>query len=159
MHRAMLDHRVEVQRTRYLEDRTLGWMSVWIGPVQVFRCATLELPWKMNANRVSCVVAGQYPLVKEWSNAFKKDLWELKLVPGRSEVKIHGANYPKQLLGCIAPGLSHSDIDGDGKIDVANSGKALARFHEALRDITQTTIIIKGDGRDVMGEKVNGYAG
>lgn len=153
----MPDHRVELQRTQYLDDRTLGWLSVWIGPVQIFRCASLELPWKMNDNRVSCVVAGQYPLVLEWSNAFKKDLWELKLVPNRSEVKIHGSNYPSQLLGCIAPGLTHKDIDGDGKIDVANSGKALAKFHEALRDIKKTTIVIKGDGRDVLKAGVNGF--
>lgn len=46
-------------------------------------------------------------------------------VPGRSEILIHVANYVNQLMGCIAPGLYHRDIDNDGIIDVTNSGDAM----------------------------------
>ena len=139
---------VQLKRSSYGDDRTLGWLSVWAGPLQVYRCACLELPWKDNAPRISCVPAGTYPLELEYSNAFKMDLWELKDVPGRSEVKIHAANEPKELLGCIAPGLFHMDINKDGKMDVASSKKALARIHAALDGFTSTTITIIGDGRD-----------
>jgi hypothetical protein len=47
-------------------------------------------------------------------------------VPKRSGIKIHVANYTRQLRGCIAPGLSHADIDKDGIMDVVSSTKALA---------------------------------
>jgi len=148
---------VVVERRAYMATRTLGWLNVYDGPVRVFRCACLELPWKDNESKVSCVPAGEYPLHKEHSNAFGVDLWELKLVPGRSECKIHSANYPSQLLGCIAPGMIHADLDKDGRLDAAKSREALKRFHDAMGGDTVSTIRIEGDGRDVLKPGMNGH--
>lgn len=148
---------LHLKRSTYLPDRVLGWLTVRQGPIQLFRCASLELPWSMNANRISCVPAGLYVIELEYSDKFKSELWELKGVPGRSEVKIHGANYPSELLGCIAPGLFHSDINKDGKLDVTSSRLARERLHEALGDIRSTTISIEGDERDVLKAGMNGY--
>lgn len=78
----------------------------------------------------------------EYSNSFREFLWELKNVPGRSEIKIHVANRPSELLGCIALGLSHSDIDKDGILDLISSRKAVDRFHEAMNGATSGTITI-----------------
>ena len=80
----------------------------------------------------------------EYSNSFKEFLWELKGVPGRSEIKIHRANYPKDLLGCIALGLSHADIDKDGLLDVISSRVAVERFHTAMDGFTESSILIAG---------------
>lgn len=117
----------------------------------------MELPWKDNGSKVSCIPAGEYPLVLEHSPAFKTDLWEIKDVPGRSECKIHSANYPSQLLGCIAPGLMHADLDRDGKLDAARSKEARLKFHAAMGDETKATIYIAGDGSDVLKEGMNGF--
>lgn len=149
--------RVVVERRNYLADRTLGWLNVYDGAALVFRCACLELPWKDNASKVSCVPAGKYPLVLEYSSAFKADLWELKMTPGRSECKIHAANYPSQLLGCIAPGLIHADLDKDGRLDAARSREARLKFQAAMGDAKASTIEIVGDGRDVLKPGMNGY--
>lgn len=95
-----------------------------------------------NQRMVSRVPADIYPLVMEESEKFGRKLWELKEVPGRSECKIHSANYWHELNGCIAPGKSLKDMDWDGYYDLTNSGPTLNEFHRALKGIEKTTIEI-----------------
>ena len=93
------------------EDATLGILykqDPW-GALQ-FKADTLELPWRQNERNVSCIPADEYQIVLEHSPRFAMDLWELKGVPGRSEIKIHPANYPFQLHGCIAIGIYNPDV-------------------------------------------------
>lgn len=99
----------------------------------IFECCTLELPWKNNEKGHSRIPEGKYPGLFEHSNRFRKKLWELYQVPGRTEVKFHVANYARQLEGCIAVGNKHIDIDGDTVPDVTSSGPTLALFHKALK--------------------------
>lgn len=110
---------------------------------QLFRCFTLELPWHGNKPRTSCVPAGKYPLKLEWSPAFGRDLWELKNVPGRSEVKIHPANYTAQLRGCIAPGMDLRDINADGITDATSSAAALDMLEDAMGSKRDSWIVIE----------------
>lgn len=122
---------------------TLGRLTVrGDGGLPLFECVTLELPWLNNRQRTSCIPEGTYSMFLEYSPAFDRKLWELKGVPGRSEIKIHPANYVSQLRGCIATGLKHADLNGDGTIDVASSKAALERFMDAMGDATQSEIHI-----------------
>lgn len=93
---------------------------------------SLERGWLNNQRNISCVPQGVYPLVLEWSNRFKTELWELKNVPNRSECKIHSANFWDDLNGCISPGLDLRDINGDGLLDTTSSRAALKKFHEVM---------------------------
>ena len=86
----------------------------------IFDCKTLELPWLNNNRRISCIPAGKYKAIKHVSPKFGNCLW-IKNVPNRSEILIHPANYVHHLLGCIALGNKHIDINRDGLMDVANS--------------------------------------
>lgn len=86
----------------------------------IFDCKTLELPWLNNKSRTSCIPAGKYKAIKHVSPKFGNCLW-IKSVPNRSEILIHPANYVQQLLGCIALGNKHIDINIDGLMDVADS--------------------------------------
>ena len=52
-------------------------------------------------NRTNMVEAGIYDIVYEWSPKFKKNLWELKGVPGRTEIKIHNGRETRHSRGCI----------------------------------------------------------
>jgi len=79
----------------------------------------------------------------EWSPSFQNNLWELKEVPDRSEVKIHAANYVTQLRGCIAPGLKAVDINGDGTLDIASSRVAFVRLMAAIGATRKAEIIIR----------------
>lgn len=95
---------------------------------------TLELPWKDNQPKISCIPEGTYDVERTYSPAFKKDLWLVKNVPGRSGIRIHTANYVSELLGCIAPGLLRHDINNDGIIDITNSKKALSLMNSIIPD-------------------------
>lgn len=109
---------------------------------ELFSCKTLELAWRDNQRNISCVPNGRYPIYLEYSPRFNRMLWELKEVPGRSECKIHAANYFYQLNGCIAPGDMHTKIDGDKYTDVRNSRKTLDRFMEAMQPAEASFITI-----------------
>lgn len=80
-------------------------------------CNTIELPWKDNAPKISCIPEGEYFITKRYS---KKYRWHLEVmqVANRSFILFHPANYAvKQLKGCIAPvttlsapGIGHMSI-------------------------------------------------
>ena len=64
---------------------------------------TIELPWKQNEKRVSCIPEGKYFIRKRYSTKHK---WHLEVVDvtNRSFILFHPANNAqKELLGCIAP--------------------------------------------------------
>lgn len=67
-------------------------------------CDTLELPDKNNQPFISCIPVGEYDIKLSWSQHFQKDLPHVLNVPNRSNILIHPANHPKELLGCIAVG-------------------------------------------------------
>ncbi len=66
-------------------------------------CHTIELPWKNNEKRVSCIPEGKYFIRKRHSQKFK---WHIEVidVENRSFILFHPANNAlKELNGCIAP--------------------------------------------------------
>ena len=66
-------------------------------------CKTIELPWKMNETRVSCIPEGKYFIRKRYSAKYR---WHLEVVdvPKRKFILFHPANNAlKELQGCIAP--------------------------------------------------------
>lgn len=66
-------------------------------------CHTIELPWKDNQHKISCIPEGKYELVKRYSIKFKWHL-QLKNVEDRDLILIHPANDAfRELKGCIAP--------------------------------------------------------
>jgi len=104
---------------------------------------TLELPWKDNEKNVSCIPTGTYQLVLEYSNKYKKDLFELKSVPNRTEIKVHVGNYLSDIKGCILVG---SDIDflEDGNRVVWKSSKAFDKFMALMGDRAMDTLLVRG---------------
>lgn len=109
----------------------------------VFGSMCIERGARNNQKNVSNAPAGVYDLVFEWSPKFARKLWELKGVGnGRTELKIHPANYWHDLAGCIAPGIDLKDIDRDGYYDVTRSTDTVRRFNKVLSGITKTTIEI-----------------
>jgi len=66
-------------------------------------CKTIELPWKRNETKVSCIPEGKYFIKKRYSQKFQ---WHLEVldVKNRSLILFHPANNALQELnGCIAP--------------------------------------------------------
>jgi hypothetical protein len=52
---------------------------------------SIELPWKDNHTRVSCIPEGKYELIKRWTPKFGRHL-QIMDVPGREYILIHPAN-------------------------------------------------------------------
>ena len=72
-------------------------------------CNTIELPWRKNEKRVSCIPEGKYFIRKRYSRKFN---WHIEIigVENRSSILFHPANNALQELnGCIAPVTKLSD--------------------------------------------------
>lgn len=90
-----------------------------------YSCNTLELTWKDNKKRISCIPEGEYEVVKRFSAKFKNH-FHITDVDNRSYILIHGGNYHTQILGCILVGSDFRDINKDGLLDVISSNDTLA---------------------------------
>ena len=95
-------------------------------------CYTIELPWRNNEPKLSCIPAGVYTVTKRYSQKFK---WHLHLqdVPGRSYILIHPANNAEiELQGCIAP-VTILTSPGTGLASKPAFQKLMARVTDALQ--------------------------
>lgn len=114
---------------------------------------TLERPWIKTplhlggANFESCVPDGTYKLVpwdsEDHPNCYALinhdldvHLYEPADGMGRWAILIHVGNYIKDIVGCIAPGLT-----GDETGDVWSSAKAMNRLRAHLGDESHTLVI------------------
>lgn len=120
----------KIERT-YRQDGTTGEMVVRdeTGRV-ILDLKTVELPWRENERRISCIPEGVYEVVPRFSRRHNHHFHVLN-VPNRSLILFHVANFVQELEGCIAPGLHHSDIDADGIVDVVHSRQAMDRLLKA----------------------------
>lgn len=108
----------------------------------VFKSESLERGWVNNQNQISCIPTGTYPLKLEYSDRFRKKLWEIYDVPNRSECKFHSANYWFELNGCIALGKQRKHIDGDAVMDITSSRDTMKLFHDALHGQTEAVLMV-----------------
>jgi hypothetical protein len=107
------------------------------GEKPLFSCKTIELPDNGNQKYFSCITEGMYWMTKiqrkNGDNAFL-----LSNVPGRSEILVHKGNYAAgkkiDTEGCILPGAYFVDLNDDGNLDVAESGKTFDRLWNILPD-------------------------
>lgn len=110
----------------------------------LFTALSLERGWRNNERGISCYPKGEYEVVFEYSDRFKRMLWEVKGVANRSECKFHSANHWYQLEGCTSFGLDYTDMNGDGYKDITASVSTMNRFHKALQGETKFKLIVTG---------------
>lgn len=100
-------------------------------------CKTIELPWKRNELRVSCIPEGRYRVIDRFSPKFGRH-WHIVDVPNRSFILIHPANNAlKELAGCIAP---VSVLTGEGL--GGSSVKAMQRLFNTLTAPHGSNVVI-----------------
>lgn len=100
---------------------------------------TGELPWRDNAPNLSSVPAASYVCRWLWSPNFKRKLFHLQDVPGRTVIEIHNGNWcgdstkglRTDVDGCILLGLGQVD-DLSGQPAVTASNAALDTFHRMV---------------------------
>jgi hypothetical protein len=131
-----------IKRFSHEENQTLGYAIVFNENNGVqYTFSTLELPWKENAKRISCIPVGEYKVVKRWSDKYKRHFHVLD-VPNRSYILLHSGNYNIHTLGCILCGKEHLDINGDGERDITSSKATMKKLNEILPD--EFTMVIEG---------------
>jgi len=119
---------------RYHADGTNG--TLYLN--QQLQCYTIELPWKDNQPKVSCIPEGRYRLRKRYSHRFKHHIL-IEGVAGRAYILIHPANdAQKELRGCIAP-VSVLTAPGKGSRSRPAFEKLKALIYPAL--LTETVFI------------------
>lgn len=135
--------RVEIYRIYQDKNQTSGICIIYDNDgFPLFSALSLERGWRNNQQDISCVPAGKYILKYEYSNRFKKYLWELKNVPNRTECKFHSANYWYQLNGCISLGLKYKDLNKDNYRDVTNSSNTMKAFESVLKGLNKVELTI-----------------
>ena len=105
-------------------------------------CNTIELPWKENQSRVSCIPEGRYELTKRYSLRFG---WHLLVnnVVNRDYILIHAYNDAlKESKGCIAP-VSVCTAEGKGSNSRLSLKKLLAVTYPELEKGNKIFITIK----------------
>lgn len=138
-------------------DCTLGLLLI---PEASLTLCTIELPWlpsptcKGGTKGKSCVPVGRYQLVRHDSPKHPRT-WalvnhDLDVVhyegddgdpdPDRATCLLHAANYARELLGCIGPGLSHA-MNGTEYM-VTNSVRAMLKLRDAVPWTDEHELII-----------------
>lgn len=132
---------IEIKRT-YTEKATYGEGTVLNGANNiVFEFKTLELPWKDNQRRISCIPEGEYMVWKMKPTLKRKyEYFHVQDVPGRDAILFHPGNYTSQILGCILPGEKHIDLNKDGLIDITNTTATLKILTCLMPDKFKLTI-------------------
>lgn len=123
-----------IKRT-YLLLGTRGVLSEGEVPL----CRTIERP---ESGDVTCIPEGWYIAKKYNSPANKCQVWLLQDVPNRTMIEFHIANYPHELLGCIAPG-TEDQTGPNMEPGVANSKVAFDAFMSSTADETEIAFEIK----------------
>lgn len=121
-------------------SRTLGHLLVFNGLTEIAKFASLELPWLNNERSKSCIPAGKYRVSPRYSDKLGNHLL-IEGVPGRDLICIHAANYPSQIEGCVAVGMMHADLNGDGLMDVSSSRAALELLVQFVREPADLVVI------------------
>jgi hypothetical protein len=138
---------VTITREKNQADPDQGTFGELVIP-GMFRCVTIELPWRDNKPGISCLPLGTYELEWSWSNRFNKYLYLIKEnIPDRSGFRIHSGNfagdvamgYKSNSEGCILLGTSRGVLNNQKA--ALSSQIALGRFHDAMKEQAGTLVI------------------
>lgn len=121
-----------LQREPYDDDGTPG---VLVAEGRAWN--TLELPWRDNRRKLSCIPAGRYRCVWVRSPRFGW-VYHVTGVPDRTAILIHGGNLAgdatkgrrTHVQGCILLGERRGRLGGQRAVLV--SQPALRRFHATM---------------------------
>lgn len=105
-----------------------------------FECYSLELPWKNNKQKVSCIPTGKYACSKNSGTVkFPYEHFDIHNVPGRAGVKIFCEDFSVKMNGYVIMG---SDLIEKGIImDAVDSSITLKKLTHFLPNEFELQII------------------
>lgn len=127
-----------IKRTHTGDEGTFGVFSI---PSLKFSCFVLELPWRDNKAKRSCIPPGRY-LVRIRQSPKYGRIFHLTDVQGRSYILIHWGNFAGDVLkgwrsnseGCLLFGEKVGTIKGQRAI--LNSRVTVQRFMTVINSDT-----------------------
>jgi len=128
-----------LHRIEETEFHTLGELFILEDGELLYKCKTLELPWRLNQKKVSCIPKGIYNVVPRQSPKYHEH-FHVENVPNRDYILFHSGNFTKDTLGCILVGRAHVDIDGDGNRDVTSSSSTMKELNAIIKESFELTI-------------------
>ena len=122
-----------------------------------YTCETIELPRLENKRNISCIPYGEYAVIWNYSNTFKRKMYLITDVEGRSGIRIHPGNFAgdqakgfkSDSYGCILPGRYKGVLGNQGA--VLHSRLALIDLENAMQrrpftlEINET--MLSGEGK------------
>lgn len=117
-------------RTQKSQDGIFGTLVI---DTSSYRCVTEE-------NLTLCIPAGTYQILFMFSEDFQQIMPHV-IVPGRTAIEMHWANWPKQLKGCVALGTEEDFADDM----VTESKNAWIGYVKAITDQPALTLKIVED--------------
>lgn len=126
---------IRLKRITEIEDGTFGILFDESVPF----CLSLERKWLNNKSGESCIPKGEYICEKVESPKFGQT-YEVKSVPGRSEILFHKGNLQEDSHGCIIVAEKFGELDG--KIAILSSGEAFSEFLEKLHGENEFKLIV-----------------
>jgi hypothetical protein len=130
----MLITHIQLNRKAQNRENLFGIMTVHTKNYGRFMFNTIE-------NYETKIEEGQYILSWSWSPRFGKHKLEITGVPKRKGIRIHSANYGRQLRGCI--GLGTFGISEDIPTMVINSKLAVSSLERMMMAKGNEKVIIK----------------
>lgn len=124
---------------RLEEDEHYGTFGVLLIQGEVF-CVTLEPPDHLNEPMMSCIPAQQYLCSLHNSPKFGLT-YQVRHVPGRSEILFHRGNQVKDTAGCILLAQHYGKLRGNRAI--LNSGNTFDDFMERMAGENEFKLTIK----------------
>lgn len=124
---------LRLTRKRYDTIQTIGTLDVYKDNLFVCSFATLEQEWNNNQSSNSCIPKGSY-IVEHYNSEKHPNSFIVRGTSPRTYILIHAGNYYNHTAGCVLIGLSHSDINKDGYLDVIHSSDAMNMLNEICKD-------------------------
>lgn len=133
--------KAELIRQEYTDKQVTGILRILDEKNNVVTTfTTLELAWKNNQRKISCIPKGTYTCVARVSPKYGRH-FHVTNVPNRDLILIHHGNFHADILGCILIGKAHKDINKDGYKDVVQSKVAMAELVSFMPDKFELTIV------------------
>ena len=99
---------------------------------------TIERAWVNNEPYISCIPEGNY-IALPYSSEKYPDTFEVMEVPNRTKILFcHKGNYPHNVQGCFALGLSV----WDDRIAVQSSKAAMEKFRELTKGVEEIQLSV-----------------
>ena len=149
-------------QTRIWNDtvQVRGVIEVFDGSDAIAKCMSLELPWKNNARRMSCIPPRPYETKRyilrhrepDESASFKYPHFLVEGVQDRSYILWHAGNLYTHTSGCTLVGSAFTDMNADGYPDAQESRATLHSLRTKIPD--QTPLLVQW----MRAEKITSYA-